>query len=210
MYAIRSYYGIHRDKERLETLRLFYVAATRAKHSLHLFGHTNLDKTGNPATPAAGSLLHAVWPALQRMMHFTATEDTSRSVESATRPALRRLPVDWALPPLAKPLPVSLEESRRASLGGAEPRTRFTLSLRTEEGRVVGTAVHLWLERIALDGVADWSRARVATLEPQLRALLVGEGIPAERLAPCVARILAALVNTLDSTRGRWIRNNFV
>jgi ATP-dependent exoDNAse (exonuclease V) beta subunit len=98
-----------------------------------------------------------------------------------------------------------LEESRRASIGEVESKTRFTLSLRTEEGRVVGTAVHLWLERIALDGVSAWSRARVATLGPQLRALLAGEGVPAERLAPCVARVQSALINTLEGSRGRWI-----
>ena len=79
------------------------------------------------------------------------------------------------------------------------------MSLLTEEGRIVGTAVHHWLERIAADGVAAWDRARLATLQPQLCAWLAGEGVPQGRLATCVARAQAALSRTLNSPRGRWI-----
>jgi ATP-dependent exoDNAse (exonuclease V) beta subunit len=197
--------AIHRDKERLETLRLFYVAATRAKRTLHLLGHTALDKEGRPASPAVGSLLHTAWEVLAGQLSFPVSADPGGDAPAPVRPGVRRLPVDWTLPSLAAPLSVALDDSRRASAGGDHRPHRFTLSLRSEEGRIVGTAVHLWLERIAADGVAAWSAARVAALQPQLAAALAAAGVPGERLAPCVERVVTALHTTLASPRGCWL-----
>ncbi len=197
--------GIHRDKDELETLRLFYVAATRAKRTLHLLGHVGVDKDGVPAKPPTNSLLGTVWPILQHgpVQFLTSTDATP--AEQQIRPAVRRLPDAWMPPPLAPALPVALPGGRRASGGDHSGGGRFSLSLRTEEGRIVGTAVHTWLERIAGDGVAAWDRARLETLPGQLRVWMAGEGIPQERQPACVERVLTALGNTLASSRGHWI-----
>ena len=196
--------AIHRDKDRLETLRLFYVAATRAKRYLHLLGHAGVDQENRPATPSSGSLLQTIWEALAAEMSFPPP-GTLSDMQSPQRPLLRRLPTDWRLPPLAAPLPVALAGSRRASAGRSGKAQPFSLSLHSEEGRIVGTCVHLWLERIAADGVASWNGERVAALAPLLAKALAGEGVPAARLPLCAERVLSALQATLDSRRGRWI-----
>jgi ATP-dependent exoDNAse (exonuclease V) beta subunit len=79
------------------------------------------------------------------------------------------------------------------------------MSLLTEEGRIVGTAVHHWLERMAADGAVGWNRERLAALQPRLCAWLAGEGIPQGRLTACAERAQLALGRTLDSPRGRWL-----
>lgn len=197
--------GIHRDKDDLETLRLFYVAATRAKRKLHLLGHVPLDKAGVPSAPAAGSLLHAAWPSLGETVDLVESPSISESAVPLEQALLRRLPLNWQLPSMAAPLPMALAGNRRAAGRGRSDQYRFSLSLRSEEGRVIGTMVHLWLERIASDGVASWDGERVAALSCQLRGMLAVEGISGERLSACVERIISALQAVLTSRRGQWI-----
>ena len=55
---------VEKEREENEALRLFYVGATRAKDQLHLIGNAKIDDEGE-ATPAKGSLLARVWPAVQ-------------------------------------------------------------------------------------------------------------------------------------------------
>ncbi|MGH8168018.1 MAG: 3'-5' exonuclease, partial [Woeseiaceae bacterium] len=51
-----------RDKERLETDRLLYVACTRARKSVHLVGHVALSRDRSAfRDPAKGTLLHRLW-----------------------------------------------------------------------------------------------------------------------------------------------------
>src|SRR5690606_4773002 len=69
---ISRYLGL-REKRRAayETDRLLYVAATRARHRLHLVGNVAVDRaTGQPKAPPAASLLGRLWewlPAEQKM-----------------------------------------------------------------------------------------------------------------------------------------------
>lgn len=201
----RALTSIHRDKDSLETLRLFYVAATRAKHNLHLFGHTSVDKDGNPAAPAAGSLLYAAWKTLEKVMRFPSAEVAEEAAELSARPGIRRLPADWAQPPLSVSLPVVLPGARRASGGGHHESGRLDLSLRSEEGRIIGTAVHGRLERVVQDGLEHWPVERLEIERPSLYAEMMGHGVPHTRIEACLAQVLTALGNTLCSTRGRWI-----
>ncbi len=202
--TFRALAAIHCDKDRLETLRLFYVAATRAKRALHLLGQTNADPDGRPQSPAVGSLLQAAWEVLAEEMEFPPAANAVAKV-AAPRPGLWRLPAGWVPPSLAEALPVALPVARRASVSAAQPLARLSLGLRSEEGRIVGTLVHLWLERMAADGPAGWDRERVEALRPILTASLGREGVPGERLEACRQRVLAALHTTLASARGRWI-----
>jgi ATP-dependent exoDNAse (exonuclease V) beta subunit len=197
--------GIHRDKDELETLRLFYVAATRAKRSLHLLGHTSLDKGGGPATPASGSLLSAAWKSLGNEILFPVTDVPAQQAGLTASTALRRLPADWVPPPLSTFLQAALPTGRRASDGGHHEPGRLNLSLRTEEGRIIGTAVHGWLERFAREGVTGWSTERLSTIQSKLQTYMLVNGVPRQRTDICVGRALSALENCLRSTRGRWI-----
>jgi len=196
---------IHRDKEELETLRLFYVAATRAKRSLHLLGHTSLDKSGSPAAPASGSLMNAAWKSLENEILFPAFDVAAEQAALSAHTTLRRLPADWVQPPLIASLPAALPAGRRASDGGHHEAGRLNLSLRTEEGRIIGTAVHGWLERIAREGVASWSPQRLLTIQSKLQSYMLANGVPRHRTDICVGRALNALENCLRSPRGRWL-----
>jgi ATP-dependent exoDNAse (exonuclease V) beta subunit len=80
-----------------------------------------------------------------------------------------------------------------------------SFSLRTDEGRIVGTVVHEWLERIARDGVANWPGERLRAMRSNLGPALISSGVPRGRVEACAERVVTALDNTLRSQRGRWI-----
>jgi ATP-dependent helicase/nuclease subunit A len=92
-------------RERNETTRLLYVAATRARLQLHLFGQLDdpTDEKPDPA-PRSGTLLHRLWPALhgafpqRAQMLSDATQPSPATVNVLAR---ERLANDWALPQLS-------------------------------------------------------------------------------------------------------------
>jgi ATP-dependent exoDNAse (exonuclease V) beta subunit len=74
-----------------------------------------------------------------------------------------------------------------------------------DTARRVGSVVHRWLQRIAEDGAAGWTRARVEGEEPAVRKQLVAYGVPESDLERATARVLAALGGALEDSRGRWL-----
>lgn len=194
-------------KEELESLRLLYVAATRARRRLHLLGHAASDKDGFPR-PLAGSLLGRLWPVLASSFVFPATEEAAGEGEAAARTPLpiRRLPADWRLPPLpALSLP-SVARARAAS-GHGEPESRLELftGWEAETARHVGTLCHLYLERIAREGLERWTPERIAAEAATGQRRLARLGVPAAELAEGWKTVAAALLGALAAPRGRWI-----
>lgn len=195
---------ILQEKDQLETLRLLYVAATRARRSLHLLAHCKRDKTG-ALTPAPGSLLHVLWPTcgedFSRSLSEEATADTQPEAKPAT---LKRLPVNWLAPTLNKGLSYAPLTSARASDFGhyldSDIETR-----RTEEGRAIGTLVHLWLERIAAGGPQEWTAKHLLDQSRRVKTQLGELGVPESRHEECVTTIQKCLLNALSSKRGGWL-----
>lgn len=194
---------ILQEKDDLETLRLFYVAVTRARSRLHLLGHVKVGADGL-MTPAAGSLLAVVWPVLGEEFVAGVVAAAGSAAGPPEPSLLRRLPADWAQPAQQPSLASAATPARRASDAGHYLATGFS-TRQTEEGRVIGTLVHAWLERIALDGLASWPPARLATLGQVIRMQLVTQGVPAARLDPCAETVEGCLDRTLRSERGSWL-----
>ncbi|MHB8709612.1 MAG: UvrD-helicase domain-containing protein, partial [Desulfuromonadales bacterium] len=201
----RAIARVHAEKDRLETLRLFYVAATRARQHLHLLGHAGRRQDG-ALVPAAGSFFHVGWPALSADVEIEIIEKIEvKSPLSTAGPMLRRLPHGWTAPPFVAALPTTVPGTRRASDTGHHGETGLCLSLRGEEGRIIGTAVHGRLECVARDGLEHWPIERLASECLSLREELMGNGVPRTRIEACLNQVLRALDKTLHSERGRWI-----
>ncbi len=197
--------ALEKDRQALETVRLLYVAATRARRRLFLLGHCDATAAGHHAAPA-GSLLEVLWPALGE--EFSAGEPPAAAPAAPPAPTaeLRRLPADWVLPPLgAAPLPPSPEILRPSQQGpaGAVPAAHFTAAGWT--ARATGTVLHVLLERICREGLESWSPARIAGLEEELRRRLQRLGVASEELAAAMHRVLAGLATAVSGPNGRWI-----
>lgn len=181
--AVYDYLGVHeRRKADHESGRLLYVAATRAKKRLHLFGER--DEKGS----FLARLWHAVgdqFPAPSVVAPSALTVPVSRGVP------LRRVPENFEIPKLQPALAWNVEER-----AGDEALDVYTAD--NETYRIIGTLVHRVLQLIAQQG---WSEDREAAIRTQLSAM----GVPRDELDAATERTLEVIRQTLTSDRGRWI-----
>ena len=202
--------NLQRDAEDMESARLLYVAATRAKSRLHLLGCVKCDDDGAERPPAKRSLLARLWPVIDAQVRdgggaaavdaFTAGSPALKAgVGNDAAFVISRLPLDWS-PPAAPPA-VGWEAKERVPVMG----DAVEFSWAGETARHVGSVVHRWLQNIAEDEMRGWSRARVEELRPAFRSELSACGVEESELAQTAGRVAAALANALEDERGRWL-----
>ena len=194
---------ILQEKDDFEALRLLYVAVTRAKSHLHLLGHAKKN-SGGELVPLSRSLLAVLWPACSEEFSKEAYAADSCGSEAPSALTIKRLPLTWQPPVLTERLVLNQGMTRRASADGhyVDDTVRSRL---TEEGRVVGILVHAWLERIACDGLNMWPTVALEARLEDFKTQLSTQGIPLSRLHACALIVLNCLLNTVGSSRGRWL-----
>ena len=196
------------EREAFERARLLYVATTRAREHLHLFGHVRIkaqereETLGEPESP---SLLALLWPSVRaefaRAFEVRRTYAAAGEAEEPRPPAsITRHATGWRLP--EPPTTVNVKRGGGAVAETALIRPEFEWA--GEIRRRVGSVVHAELER--------WSRAEtlpsaqaIDARRAELKRRLEARGVPAEHLEAAVAIIARALLNTCGDARGRWI-----
>ena len=178
-----------------ERARLMYVAATRARETLHLSAAAEKKEDGS-MSPDGRSLLACLWPALADSFHTNATPAPGAAPGAAL--PLRRLVTGWSAAQLPAAPQLAHLPLARAALEVQE------FSWVGETQRHVGTIVHARLARAADSGelpAAPESDAQLAVFEGELRR----QGVAAAE-RPAAARVIAAaLQRTVADERGRWI-----
>jgi ATP-dependent exoDNAse (exonuclease V) beta subunit len=189
---------------RLETGRLLYVAATRAKRRLHLLGHVSVNKDGQLAVDS-GSLLSQLWPAVEDVWREAAevveaatggAAERPEPVPVAAPPPRWRLPAGWSCPPAPATVGVAGEAGPEAVDGVAYEWAGDT-------ARAVGTVVHAWLQRLVQAPAARLSD--MPSFAASARRMLAREGVPEAEIGRALQRVRAALERSLEDQRGRWI-----
>ncbi|HLS81821.1 MAG TPA: UvrD-helicase domain-containing protein [Steroidobacter sp.] len=189
-----------------ERSRLLYVAATRARRELHVFGSARLgEKDGEPvlAPPREGSMLAMLWHELEPQFARVAAQQPrgGAGVQALRSDALRRLPQGW-LAPAADP-PFNPAAALSKPLAAARPEFDWA----SEVSRHVGTLVHRELDRLVRSRIEHPNQALAAAsgARTRLRAELAELGVPADRCAEACERVLTAIQHTLEDARGRWL-----
>ncbi len=208
------------DKERghNENARLLYVAATRAKKSLHILGTTNAREKNDDLelqAPIAGSLLKLLWhelaPEYEKALSLQTEQSTQINQAQNTGPGIdanisnntmdylqvqgiQRLPADWSVPPA----PASIK------IAGASPATpkaipEIEFEWASATARHVGTVVH----RVLMGLSNGQHHARDS--ESYYANALTSLGVPAAELKAAVTRVSLAISNTLADEKGQWI-----
>ncbi|AFL87675.1 ATP-dependent exonuclase V beta subunit, helicase and exonuclease domain-containing [Terriglobus roseus DSM 18391] len=165
-----------RERVYLELKRLFYVAATRARVSLHLYGAPMADSKGSPIV-VKGTLLSAARPAAMlefqtaagipveeaptRGIALVDEQDTFETGALALAASIAvedeeekvfHLPSFQRLPDHVDPI-ASLHASQPAvaslSADALAPRQRFVRPQGTFGARAVGNAIHAFVERLS-------------------------------------------------------------
>ena len=195
---------LNKEKEDYETLRLLYVAATRAKSQLHLFGHLEPSKE-EEWKPHSKSLLNKLWPHIKKEwlenLNETVEQSPAQSKSLPTKThSIHRLPVDFSFPNPANSIKegsvVEIEEEKYI-----EPEYYWA----GNKARCLGNVLHRCLHDITVEGLAKWPEERISKLKPKLKSALLGEGLPLEQAEEALKSGLLALSNVLEDERGLWI-----
>jgi ATP-dependent exoDNAse (exonuclease V) beta subunit len=165
-----------------------YVAATRAKQRLYLFGDQ----------PQTGSFLARLWHAVAGDFPLGPAEPAADGAAISRGVPLRRVPAGFQAAGAAAGLDWRVEERRIDD-------TEAAYGTENETVRLIGTLVHRVLQRIAQEGLDSWTPERVADREPAIRAQLMALGVPRQELDDAVQRATEAVCQTLLSDRGRWV-----
>lgn len=193
---------LEKAREDAERRRLLYVAATRARARLHLLvGLARDEDSEGPGEfkPSARTMAADLAEALRELFEREAPADLPAKRRSArkrrlVKPEIQRVPGGWAPPePPAPMIAPGPEETRTPSYVWAG-----------ERARVLGLAVHRWLQEIAEEGPGAWPRERLERRRSRTRRMLQFHGVPAEELESLSADVETALLNTLEDETGRW------
>jgi ATP-dependent helicase/nuclease subunit A len=189
-----------RQRAAHEQIRLLYVAATRARRSLHLYAAPKPRADGTLA-PRSRTLLASLWPALEedfRASFIAPGDDAADEQPDASRAALRRLIPGW----LPRRLPPGQQLTRLPLAQRSLEPPEF--SWVGETARHVGTVVHTALQGLGAVPVLP-SRAWVESQAGLYREQLRRHGVPERDLARETAIVVEALARTVDDDKGRWI-----
>ncbi len=203
-------------REKEERKRLIYVACTRARQELHLFGVAKVSSNGRLLTPDTNSLLGAAWPALQELFEqkYRAQQQPSSALllpfpeqgifdiaASAAGPklTLRRLPSGYTPPPGSENV-VDPRAGSGASVGFSRPEG-------SRSARALGTAVHALFEVLAAAFAADPGVA-AAILTPRLEArasqVLRQAAFSGAELDRLTREAAALALKAANHAHGRW------
>ena len=188
-----------------ELERLLYVAATRAAHRLHLLGFARVEEKGGQARlrePSSRSLLGKAWCVAKG-----AFEDALARADLAPASPKESVAAQGELRVLS-PAILALEvPGANAAAIGMPPQSRESIEFSWvgETARHVGTVVHGWLQRIAVEGLERWDGARISGLRERVQRELAWRGIPEADLEAACAKVLRALAGAIEDERGRWL-----
>jgi ATP-dependent helicase/nuclease subunit A len=192
--------SIERRKSQHEAARLLYVAATRARRSLHLLGSLKVKDDGTTAEPDSRSFLKLLWPMVAGQ--FASPAGRAGAERESRIRTIRRLPAAWCVP--SAPPPVGWE---RPSIERVQ-RAEVAFEWASDRSRSAGAALHGFLQRIAREGLDAWDEAAVRSRHGAYRAVLMNLGTPAGELAWAVERVESGILKTLRDPRGRWVLEN--
>ncbi|MGH9572180.1 MAG: 3'-5' exonuclease, partial [Candidatus Acidiferrales bacterium] len=200
--AVYSYLGrLDQKKEENERARLLYVAATRAKHELHIIGCARRDAppAHSPVKrPYESSLLRLIWDEVRGEFERAAIAKPGapRALNNQAPGArlIRRVTPAWQAP-IVPAVPSTVKQAANTVWDDA----RIDDSLRH-----AGTVVHAYLQRIAREGIAGWNQPRIREQQAGFRAMLSDLGVSASELDRAAARVETALIECLANERGRW------
>lgn len=195
------------QRESNESSRLLYVAATRAKRRLFLFGHvkTRMEKQSLVVQrPASGSLLETLWPAVEEFYVEASAgigdQEAAQGSETGTSwidvQGISRLPAAWSSPVIFKPV-----SARQPN----EDELPVEYSWVGPSARHVGTVVHRLFEAIVNYGVEYQSIVSSDIGRANIRNELAGLGVGRADLDKAVDTVIQAIERSLQDERGLWL-----
>ena len=214
------------QKQTYEQGRLLYVAATRAKQQLHLFGQITIKESADSEktfSPAINSLLETLWPCVENdFNHLIASYDFSQDnqlsllessegleglEETGNWPKVSRLPVD-------RKRIYGTQKENNPSSRTEKDKSNFTdknmLDSHALLNTSVGNLVHAVLEQVVQEGIQNWPelpqeiKQKLAERQPFYQQWLEQQGLKEPELSQAIVSVLRSLNHALGNTNMRW------
>ncbi len=186
--------------------RLLYVAATRAREQLHLFGATKVSKDKNAIfPPQKNSLLAKLWPVVETNYQWVYTSGHGDIVKETAQPAeaenlFRRHIATWKRP---KP-PNNVSWQQLDATGAETSDNDIEFEWATETIRHVGIVVHRCIQLMAEDE-NSWDKTQIQSKRAWYRQALKRQGVGEEEIHWASQQVEEALINMIKDERGRWL-----
>ena len=186
---------IKKERDTNEVKRLLYVAATRAKESLHLLASINKENPESPIkSPPKGSFLEILWLICQKAFKQSIISfDNNIRSRKKNLQTLRRLTSNWT--------PLFTLKTLSPPIEFKPIITSFT----NEYRKILGIVIHEILETISNEGLARWNEERIKNNTPFWKRRLMQLGVPPHYLKKYLNNIIIAVTKTLSDIKGRWI-----
>jgi len=178
---------IEKDKDNHELQRLLYVACTRARSALHMFGHIS-ERTGEAEK---GSLLKLLLDNDAQVFGATLREMDTYVTTRSGRKALLRM-ADIPVIPAMSAVALELQAEAEYVWAGVEAAP-------------VGNAVHTLLQQMAITGIEHWNDEDTKIAVARMRRSLLLDGLSGDMLVAAMQRCHEALERILCSERAHWI-----
>jgi ATP-dependent helicase/nuclease subunit A len=184
-----------KNKTQHEQGRLLYVAATRAKKTLHLCLSLETKEPGEFKTPTDSSMLKKIWPTIQHELAPHALQLTSLASENKEKGlTIKRLPTQWTHPLSFKPAP---ERPVHNKIQG--------FHLPEADIQIAGTVVHYLLQQISRFGFAWWNNKSALEHQAYIKNQLIKNGALPQETQKALEKVEKAILNTLADPRGQWL-----
>ena len=190
--------------------RLLYVAATRAREQLHLFGATKFSKEKNEISlPQKNSLLAKLWPIVEENYQWVTSSEHGEIAVGSTPTTgagnrMRRHIATWKRP--EPPHNVEWQQSRAIDMETTDKNMEFMWATKTI--RYVGTVVHRCIQLMCEDQSNHnntWDEATIQGKRGWFTQALKRQGIGEEEINAASQQVEAALINMIKDERGQWI-----
>ncbi|MDP6625931.1 MAG: PD-(D/E)XK nuclease family protein, partial [Nitrospinota bacterium] len=197
--------GLQKNKELLEQTRLFYVACTRARKKLYIFGHVkSLKEDKVNVSPKA--FISALEPMLNPEMLIEKEYESDENIPESNGEQIpelnpKRLPSTWERPDVVLPIDV---ESEAKTQGVEQPEFFWAKS----GIRHLGTVIHRYFYKIARDGLDNWDKQRVIKEKDRIKSMLLQLGLNKTESEKMAGKGLDLLCKALEDKKGRWVLTN--
>lgn len=184
--------------------RLIYVALTRAKSELHVFGQAKMNSKGDVAA-TSGSVLHRLWDSVGddfECCDIIETDDAIAPLRVPMAPRLRNLQC-VSEPVWQPPMPPE------SPLQRAQRQTENAVLEDNIEDRAVGIVFHELMERLGRRNDRDQWVADHDRLQRGVTQRLRHHCHPEPGLDESVARVMSLVSNTLNCEKGQWILSSY-
>lgn len=193
-----------RKREQYENIRLFYVAATRAKSQLHLTGSLMIDsETGKiMEKPAKNSLLGEIWPYIsQEFLSSISNQPSFETLHETYSPVLLKRPTaDWQLPCLPSGLKLEFNYEPLKELGKSNYYSWHENKLRN-----IGIVIHYLFQQIIKNKIHFNNETFINDNLFNIKNILLYHGLLETDLNFALEKISVAFKNIMADQKGRWI-----